>query len=56
MKTTAPSEETIALMRILAFGEQQVQEGKIVPLTEASAKLRAQLAARQNERQQPAQP
>jgi prevent-host-death family protein len=41
------SQETLAMLRILAIGEQQVQEGKTVPLAEAAAGLRARLTAKQ---------
>ncbi|HTJ29961.1 MAG TPA: type II toxin-antitoxin system Phd/YefM family antitoxin [Acidobacteriaceae bacterium] len=46
VKSYEQSQETLAMLRILAIGEQQVQEGKVVPLGEAAAGLRARLAAR----------
>jgi prevent-host-death family protein len=38
------SQETLALLQILAIGEKQVQAGEIHPLEEVVAKLRTRLA------------
>ncbi|HEY9125623.1 MAG TPA: type II toxin-antitoxin system Phd/YefM family antitoxin [Acidobacteriaceae bacterium] len=46
VKSYEQSQETLAMLRILAIGEQQVQEGKAVPLAEAAADLRAKLAGK----------
>ncbi|HEY7837463.1 MAG TPA: type II toxin-antitoxin system Phd/YefM family antitoxin [Terriglobales bacterium] len=38
------TQETLALLKILALGEKQVQEGKVIPAMEAIAQLRAKYA------------
>ena len=35
------TQETLALLKILALGRRQVEEGKAIPLAEASRRLRA---------------
>jgi len=45
MKATSRSykatQETLALLKILALGKRQVYEGKAIPLSEVSRRLRA---------------
>jgi len=38
------TQETLALLKILALGEKQVQEGKVIPAMVAIAQLRAKYA------------
>jgi len=38
------TQETLALLKILALGEKQVQEGKVIPAMAAIAQLRAKYA------------
>jgi prevent-host-death family protein len=40
------TQETLALLKILALGRRQVEEGKAIPLAEAAARLRARRARR----------
>ena len=35
------TQETLALLKILALGKRQVEEGRVVPLAEAIRRLRA---------------
>jgi hypothetical protein len=35
-----PTQETLALLKILARGKRQVEDGKVVPAREAIARLR----------------
>lgn len=37
------TQETLALLKILALGEQQVREGKTVPVAEAMRRFREQI-------------
>jgi len=46
VRTYEKSEETIALLQILAAGEKQVQAGEVYPLPEVIEKLRNRLAGR----------
>lgn len=38
------AQETMALLKILALGNRQIEEGKVVPAREAIRELRAKLA------------
>ncbi|HEX4329521.1 MAG TPA: type II toxin-antitoxin system Phd/YefM family antitoxin [Burkholderiales bacterium] len=38
------TQETMALLKILALGRQQIEEGKVVPAKEAMRRLRARKA------------
>ncbi len=40
------TQETLALLKILALGKRQIEEGKTVPAREAIEKLRASLPKR----------
>jgi prevent-host-death family protein len=40
------TQETLALLKILALGRRQVEQGKAVPLAEAARRLRARRARR----------
>lgn len=40
------TQETLALLKILALGRRQVEEGKAVPLAEAARRLRARRTGR----------
>lgn len=40
------AQETLALLKILALGEQQVREGKVAPASEVFARLRKRSALR----------
>jgi prevent-host-death family protein len=40
------TQETLALLRILALGNQQVERGEISPIAEAAARLRAKATSR----------
>jgi prevent-host-death family protein len=40
------TQETLALLKILALGKRQVEEGKAIPLVEATRRLRARRAKR----------
>jgi prevent-host-death family protein len=40
------TQETLALLKILALGKRQVQEGKAIPLAEAARRLRARRGRR----------
>jgi len=40
------TQETLALLKILALGRRQVEEGKAVPVAEAVRRLRARRTAR----------
>ena len=40
------TQETLAMLKILALGEKQIAEGKTVPAREAIARMRADLRAR----------
>lgn len=44
VRTYEESQETMAMLQILAMGEKQVQAGDTYPLTEAVGKLRSRLA------------
>lgn len=39
------TQETLALLKILALGKQEIEAGKVKPLTQVVARLRAKLAA-----------
>ena len=41
------TQETLALLKILALGERNIAEGKTVPLAEAMRRVRERLRARQ---------
>ncbi len=43
VRTYEQSQETMALLQILAIGRQQVESGQVCPLAEAVEKLRSQL-------------
>jgi len=40
------TQETLALLKILALGRRQIEEGKAVPLAEAARRLRARRTVR----------
>ncbi len=40
------TQETLALLKILALGRRHVEEGRAIPLAEAARRLRARRAAR----------
>ena len=40
------TQETLALLKILALGRRQIEKGKGIPLTEAARRLRARRARR----------
>lgn len=40
------TQDTLALLKILALGRRQVEAGKAIPLSEAAARLRARRARR----------
>ena len=40
------TQETLALLKILALGRRQVEDGKAIPLAEATRRLRARRARR----------
>ena len=40
------TQETLALLKILALGKRQVEEGRVVPATEAFRRARARIARR----------
>lgn len=40
------TQETLALLKILALGRRQVEEGKVVPVAEAFSRARARIARR----------
>ena len=40
------TQETLALLKILALGRRQIEDGKAIPLAEAARRLRARRAAR----------
>jgi len=40
------TQETLALLKILALGKRQVEEGKVVPAAEAFRRARARIARR----------
>lgn len=44
--TYEATQETLALLKILALGKRQVEEGKTIPLAEVSRRLRARRAGR----------
>src|SRR5438067_13042911 len=44
--TYAATQETLALLKILALGKRQIDEGKAIPLAEAVRRLRATRARR----------
>ena len=44
--TYEATQETLALLKILALGKRQIDEGKAVPLAEAVRRLRARRARR----------
>lgn len=39
------TQETLALLKILALGKQEIEAGKVKPVTQVVARLRAKLAA-----------
>ncbi|MFO1161613.1 MAG: type II toxin-antitoxin system Phd/YefM family antitoxin [Reyranellaceae bacterium] len=41
------TQETLALLKILALGEKDVQEGKTVPVADAMKRVRERIKARQ---------
>ena len=41
------TQETLALLKILALGEKDVQEGKTVPVADAMRRVRERIKARQ---------
>jgi hypothetical protein len=45
-KTNKTGKETLALIKILAMGERQIAEGKVVPAAKAFAKIRKRHAMR----------
>jgi prevent-host-death family protein len=45
LATYENTQETLALLKILALGMQQVEEGKTVPASEAFAEIKARLSA-----------
>ena len=44
--TYEATQETLALLKILALGKRQIEEGKAIPLAEAARRLRARRARR----------
>jgi prevent-host-death family protein len=44
--TYEATQETLALLKILALGRRQIDEGKAIPLAEAARRLRARRARR----------
>ena len=44
--TYEATQETLALLKILALGRRQVEEGRAIPLSEVAARLRARRARR----------
>ena len=44
--TYEATQETLALLKILALGKRQVEEGKTLPLAEVARRLRARRAGR----------
>ncbi|MGD9883125.1 MAG: type II toxin-antitoxin system Phd/YefM family antitoxin [Reyranella sp.] len=44
------TQETLALLKILALGDRNIAEGKTVPLVEAMRRVRERLRARQSEK------
>lgn len=44
--TYEATQETLALLKILALGKRQIEEGKAIPLAEAVRRLRARRARR----------
>lgn len=42
------TQETLALLKILALGEKEVQEGKTVPVADAMRRVRERIKARQS--------
>jgi hypothetical protein len=44
--TYEATQETLALLKILALGKRQIDEGKAIPLAEAVRRLRARRARR----------
>ena len=45
LQDVASFEETLALLKILALGQQDVEEGRIKPVADVVARLRAKRAA-----------
>ena len=46
LATYEATQETLALLKILALGRRQVEAGKTIPLAEAARRLRARRAGR----------
>jgi len=46
LATYEATQETLALLKILALGRRQVEAGKTIPLAEATRRLRARRAGR----------
>ena len=44
--TYEATQETLALLKILALGRRQIEDGKAIPLAEAGRRLRARRARR----------
>lgn len=44
--TYEATQETLALLKILALGKRQIDEGRAIPLAEAARRLRARRARR----------
>ena len=42
--TYEQTQETLALLKILALGNRQIEEGKVVPATEAIRRARGRIA------------
>ncbi len=42
------SQETLALLKILAFGKKQVEAGEVHPLSDAISSIRKSIAARED--------
>jgi prevent-host-death family protein len=56
VRTYEQSQETLALLQILAHGKKQIQSGQTVPLSEAIASVKKSLKdARTSEREREAQ-
>jgi prevent-host-death family protein len=56
VRTYEQSQETLALLQILAHGKKQIQSGQIVPLSEAIASVKKSLKdARTSAREREAQ-
>jgi len=56
VRTYEQSEETMALLQILALGEKQVQAGEVYPLEDVAGQLRDRLARTATSATGPAKP